>query len=107
MNKFGDVSTEEMEANHMGIEPRKRAGNSGGFGKRAGSGLGSHAAITIDHHASGKMTAVKDQGQCGSCWAFAANTALEGSLAISSGRAPVRLSEQQVVDCTLNDREDS
>lgn len=52
------------------------------------------------------MTPVKDQGQCGSCWAFASNTALEGSLALSTGRAPLRLSEQQLVDCTLNDRKD-
>jgi len=106
MNKFGDMDTQEMEANHMGLEPSKRAGNSG-FGKRVGKGLGDHAATTVDHHAAGKMTEVKDQGQCGSCWAFASNTALEGSLAISSGRAPIRLSEQQLVDCTLGDRKDS
>ncbi len=90
----------------MGVEPRRRKGNNG-FGRRAGKGVGDHRAITIDHHADGKMTPVKDQGQCGSCWAFASNTALEGSLAISSGRAPLRLSEQQIVDCTLDGRKDS
>ncbi len=107
MNKFGDISPDEMEKDYMGIEPSKRGIGNSGFGKRVGSGLGDHAAITVDLHAAGKMTAVKDQGQCGSCWAFASNTALEGSLAVSSGRAPLRLSEQQVVDCTLNDRKDS
>ena len=47
------------------------------------------------------MGDVKDQGSCGSCWAFAATTALEGTIAIKKNRDPVRLSEQQIVDCTL------
>ena len=105
MNKFGDCTPEDMEK-YMGIEPNKHYPN-GGFGKRVGNSLGDHAAVTVDHHAAGKMTAVKDQGQCGSCWAFASNTALEGSLALSTGRAPLRLSEQQLVDCTLSNRKDS
>ena len=57
-------------------------------------------ADTIDHAASGKVFAVKDQGRCGSCWAFAANTALEGAVAINGNTTPVHLSEQQLVDCT-------
>ncbi len=105
MNKFGDCDDDDMK-HYMGLAPGKHHGNNG-FGKRVGSRLGDHAAVTVDHHKDGKMTAVKDQGQCGSCWAFASNSALEGSLAISSGRAPVRLSEQQLVDCTLGSRKDS
>ena len=57
-------------------------------------------ADTIDHAASGKVFAVKDQGRCGSCWAFAANTALEGAVAINGNTTPVHLSEQQLVSCT-------
>ena len=102
MNKFGDCTPKDMEK-YMGIAPDRQANNAG-FGRRVGWSLGDHAAVTVDHHAAGKMTPVKNQGQCGSCWAFASNTALEGSLAISSGRAPLRLSEQQLVDCTLGDR---
>ena len=105
MNKFGDCDDDDMK-HYLGLESHKHTGN-GGFGQRVSKGLGDHAAVTVDHHRDGKMTPVKDQGQCGSCWAFASNSALEGSLAISSGRAPVRLSEQQLVDCTLNSRKDS
>ena len=48
------------------------------------------------------MTGVKNQGSCGSCWAFAANSALEGAIGLGMGDTPPRLSEQQIVDCTLD-----
>lgn len=64
-------------------------------------------ATNVDHFADGWMHSVKDQGGCGSCWAFAANTALEGTLAKKTESAPVRISEQQLVDCTLTTNPDN
>jgi len=52
----------------------------------------------VDWTAQGKVSAVKNQGSCGSCWAFSAVAAIESSLLIS-GRTEL-LSEQQLVDCS-------
>ncbi|KHJ83603.1 papain family cysteine protease [Oesophagostomum dentatum] len=47
---------------------------------------------------AGKVTPVKDQGQCGSCWAFATVASVEAAYAIKNGNL-LTLSEQEMVDC--------
>lgn len=54
---------------------------------------------SIDWRNSIYMTEVKDQGQCGSCWAFASTAMYESVIAIKTQTQAVRLSEQELVDC--------
>jgi len=57
--------------------------------------------MSIDWRSKNVITAVKDQGQCGSCWSFGTAETVESYWALSTGQLQV-LSEQQILDCTPN-----
>lgn len=54
---------------------------------------------TWDWRAQGVVSSIRDQGQCGSCWAFSGTSTLESATAIKTG-VLTDLSEQQGVDCS-------
>jgi C1A family cysteine protease len=56
----------------------------------------------FDWRLKGAVTPIKDQGYCGSCYAFGALVAVEGQLFKATGEL-MSLSEQQIVDCTTPD----
>jgi len=56
-----------------------------------------------DWRDEGCVTPVKDQGSCGSCWAFAAIGAYEAAYAITNDKKWVDVSEQELLDCTFAD----
>ena len=55
--------------------------------------------LTYNWNTTGLLSPVKNQGRCGSCWAFSATSALETFMRIN-GYNITRLSEQELVDCS-------
>ena len=56
----------------------------------------------IDWTLHGGVSPIKNQGQCGSCWAFSASGVTE-SWSLLKGKKTVSLSEQQLVDCSTSE----
>jgi len=96
VNKFADMPLHEFTAKFLGYNHIKRD-----FIRSKNTAPHSHAnnPTSVDWLAAGAVTPVKDQGQCGSCWAFSATGSMEGSWQIAK-KSLVSISEQQLVDCS-------
>ncbi|EEF47602.1 vignain-like [Ricinus communis] len=99
LNKFADMTNHEFLQHYGGSKVSHYRMFHGsrrqtGFAHENTSNLPS----SIDWRKQGAVTGVKDQGKCGSCWAFSSVAAVEGINKIKTGEL-ISLSEQELVDC--------
>ena len=93
-NQFSAMTPQEFKDNVVGHTDMKRTGPFD-FATFSNSTVN---AASLDWVAKGAVTAVKDQAQCGSCWAFSSTGSLEGAFQIATGKL-TSFSEEQLVQC--------
>jgi hypothetical protein len=101
INQFSDWTPEEF-ASYNTARPSKyvrSASLTAGLKSFSASGLSLPYSVDYRRASPPVLTAVKNQGDCGSCWAHSATEAIESSFAIKFGQLPV-LSTQQITSCT-------
>jgi len=100
LNKFADLSTGEFKNIYLGYKPELHRGNA----KRTVALVdlpATYPSGSLDWSQKGAVTGIKDQGQCGSCWAFSTTGAIEGTVQLNHG-VLTSLSEQQLMDCSYS-----
>lgn len=99
LNHLADWYPEEYRG-LLGFTPGSNHGGLENLGVHTPGGAALQASI--DWTEKGAVTPVKNQGQCGSCWAFSTTGAVEGAWQIATGKL-VSISEQELVDCDKGD----
>jgi C1A family cysteine protease len=94
--EFSDMSAREFKTKMTGFKPAKP------LIKNVVKREEFQPSTNIDWVAAGKTTPVKNQQQCGSCWAFSATETVESAMLIA-GQNPAGGAPQELVDCDSND----
>ncbi|MBA0794526.1 hypothetical protein Gohar_018849 [Gossypium harknessii] len=106
INKFADMTNHEFRNAYASSKIKHHKMFQG---KSRGAGSFMYENVdrvppSVDWRQKGAVTAVKDQGQCGSCWAFSTVVAVEGINQLKTNKL-VSLSEQELIDCDTEENQ--
>jgi len=97
VTQFADLTKDEfLQYVNRGLSSKPAIG-----GKTFNSTKGFVLPESVDWRSKNAVTRVKNQGSCGSCWAFSATGSVEGQLGIRGNL--VSLSEQNLIDCSFDE----
>ncbi|KAG2575229.1 hypothetical protein PVAP13_7KG422300 [Panicum virgatum] len=96
LNRFADLTNDEYRATYLGVRPKPQRERK--LSARYQADDNEELPESVDWRAKGAVAEIKDQGSCGSCWAFSTIAAVEGINQIVTGDL-ISLSEQELVDC--------
>ncbi|CAF1538611.1 unnamed protein product [Adineta ricciae] len=99
MNKYGDMTNLEFVKQMNGLRRPSNVSFPAACGKKYVAPSNFKRPDRVDWRTKGYVTPVKDQGDCGSCWAFGTTGALEGQTFAKTQKL-IPLSEQNLVDCS-------
>ena len=100
VNQFSDLTEAEFKSLHLGGYKKTPIAASSMEGRPIVK-TARDLPESVDWRDKGKVSEVKKQGSCGSCWAFCTTEMIESYAAINTGNLPT-LSTQQVTSCTPN-----
>ncbi|KAJ9176282.1 hypothetical protein P3X46_011614 [Hevea brasiliensis] len=98
LNKFADMTNHEFMKQYGGSKVSHCRLLNGSRRQTEFSHDNTVLPPSVDWRKKGAVTGIKDQGLCGSCWAFSSVAAVEGINKIKTGEL-ISLSEQELVDC--------
>jgi C1A family cysteine protease len=101
LNQFSDMTHDEYKQ-WLKRSANKMAAPKSQIIKIIKNSSVSHGHIPLRVDLRRGLPGIKDQEQCGSCWAFGANVAIEQAYYLKHMKI-ISLSEQQLVDCVYNE----